>query len=208
MYLGGPMNAWKSSTLLVLGAFTVSVVLLLTKAGMYGDRRSADAVVVSNHIYSPAAADPNLRSPERADRLRRSAAKPVAASLNQTATPKPARRKPAPAPKPTPKPAAKATAAPTAPAPTAAAAPTAHAVPAGHVFYVVAATFSSKENGERGLAQMRRKGLDKAFLGTFDEGKFYSVIADTYAKESSARYMVKELADKHQMSAYVYHKKD
>ena len=201
------MNAWKSSTLLVLAAFTVSVVLLFAKAGMHSERSHGDRVVVSNHIYSPAAADPQLRNPERAERLRR-AAKPIPASATNVrpqhnrATATPARQL-APTRDEAPRTQTEST-----PTPSVAPSASSHVVPEGHVYYVVMATFSSRDNAERGLVQMKAKGLDKSFVGTFDEGKFYSVIGNTFSKESAARYMINELKEKHGISAYIYHKRD
>ncbi len=188
------MSAWKSSTLLVLAAFTVSVLLLFTKSGMVGQRSDSGEVIVTNNIYSPAAADPELRSLDRAENLRRRPAR-----ATQVANTAPATR---------PRPAQPATQAAPRTQAAPAASPTLHEVPSGHVFYVVTATFSSRANADRGLAAAQKKGLTKSFVGTFDEGKFYSVIGNTFAEESSARYMVKELADKHGIKAYVYHKRD
>ena len=207
------MNAWKSSTLLVLAAFSVSVLLLFAKSGMVSERAArahadANSVVVSNHIYSPAAADPDLRSPERAAKVRRRpAAKPVANRVNVPPTTRPAARppvtKPAAAPAAAGEPAADAP-----PAREAAPAAPRHDVPPGHDFYVVTATFTRYENAERGLAEMKRKGCSKAWIGNFDEGKYYSVIGDTFADEPSARYLVQQLEAKHGVKAYIYHKQD
>ena len=216
-YLGPPMNTWKSSTLLVLAAFTVSLVLLFAKAGMVQPRDSSEEVLVSNYIYSPAAADPNLRSPERAENLRRQQARaqPVAAkttveapveapSPKPTATSPPASAKTRPAPSATDSPAKQTTA----PIDLTQYGIAAHRVPANHKFYVVAATFSTPDNAKRGLANMKAKGLDASFIGTLDEGKFFSVIANTFTQETQAAYMVRELERKQGIRAYVYHKKE
>jgi len=206
MYFSATMTSWKSSTLLVLAAFTTSVVLLFTKSGMHSTRALSERVVVSNHIYSPAAADPDLRVPERAERLRR-VAQPVQASATNV---RPQHDRPAASATKQTKSAAKL---PT-PESKAATPPVkqvefnTHPVPEGHVFYVVMATFSSRSNAERGLKDFKRRGLQKAFVGTFDEGKFYSVIGNTFARESSARYMINELKEKHGVNAYIYHRKD
>ena len=202
------MNSWKSSTLLVLAAFTVSVVLLFAKAGMHGERGSSQQAVVSNHIYSPAAANPELRDPERAERLtRRVATATNVRPQHSRATARAAKQRTtatAPAPKAAP---TKSTAEPKA-TPNPKPAVETHPVPEGHAFYVVMATFSSRDNAERGLADMKAKGLKESFVGTFDDGKFYSVIGNTFAKEPSARYMIAELKDKHGINAYIYHKRD
>lgn len=186
------MSSWKSSTLLVVGAFAVSVLLLFLKSGMVSERRASGPARVSNEIYSPAAADPELRSRERAEGVRR-AALPRARAVNEQTTASPQRGSVA---------AAGVGAAGGTPVfPT-------HDVPAGHVYYVVTATFRDPERARLGLADMRRRGLSEAFIGTFDEGKYYSVIGDTYAREEQARLLVAELKEKHGIGAYVYHKRD
>jgi len=188
------MNSWKSSTLLVLAAFTVSVLLLFAKSSMIGERTVHDEVMVSNYIYSPAAADPDLRSQDRAERIRLSRGKARKVSTKTRSS----------------KPWTKAPRTPTAPAEATSVKPSVRrssATPENE-FYVVTATFSSYENANRGLEQMKALGMDKAFVGNFDEGKFYSVIGQTFPKEASARFMVSELLKKHGIKAYVYHKQD
>ncbi len=193
------MQVWKSSTLLVLAAFAVSVLLLFAKANLVDERGSTTDFSVSREIYSPAAADPQLRDPERAELVRQrprsdggtASAKTVARTTSteagnnkvSAAATETLAGKPFVNPFPEQK------------------------VPKSHVYYVVAATFSSPDNARRGLGDLKSKGLDKSFIGTFDEGKWFSVIANTFAKEESAHYMVKELERKHGVKAYVYHRK-
>ena len=178
------MSTWKSSTLLVVGAFTVSVLLLFLKSGMVNERREVGPARVSNKIYTPAAADPELRSRELVEQKYRPA--PARAqAVNAQTTIEPQREAPPPAP-----------------------AFPRHDVPAGHDYYVVTATFSKPESARRGLEEMRRKGLSQAFIGTFDEGKYYSVIGDTYAREDQAMLLVAELKEKYGIGAYVYRKRD
>lgn len=181
------MSSWKSSTLLVVGAFTVSVLLLFLKSGMVNERRAVGPARVSNKIYTPAAADPELRSRELVEQ-KYQPAPARARAVNTQTTVEPQRAAPAPPP-----------AAPAFPR---------HDVPAGHEYYVVTATFSQPESARRGLAEMKRKGLSQAFIGTFDEGKYYSVIGDTYAREDQARLLVAELKEKYGIGAYVYRKRD
>ena len=73
-------------------------------------------------------------------------------------------------------------------------------------FYVVAGTFETRENAEKGLAELQAKGLHQSFLGVFNEGKYTSVIARNFAREDQARLMLAELKDKHGVSGYIYHK--
>ena len=213
------MDTWKSSTVIVVATFAVSVLLLFAKASMVRDRSDASGeVVVSNEIYSPAAADPELRSPERAARIREAAQPRPKTVAQRTEAPKPPQRaapqagetasakteEPLPVP---------AEAQPGVVTGAAEASPVnepfpEHQVPAGHDFYVVAATFSSPDNARKGLANMQRKGLAKAFVGTFDEGKFFSVIANTFPREEQARYMVQELERDHGIKGYVYHRRE
>lgn len=192
------MTPWKSSTLLVLVAFTLSVVLLFAKAGMVRERNLVEDNVVSNHIYSPAAADPDLRVPERAERLMRATPKPKPSAEAKPVSISETVSSPAVSPERSPKEAK--------PAET----KTTKTTPAqgANMFYVVTATFSSKENADKGVVQMKKKGLKDAFVGTFDEGKFYSVIGNTFADEASARFMVTELLREHKIKAYIYYKKD
>ena len=182
------MSSWKSSTLLVVAAFAVSVLLLFLKSGMVSERRAAGPARVSNEIYTPAAADPELRSRERAEAIRASAA-PRARPVSEQTTVTPQRSSVS----------GGAAAAPAFPH---------HEVPADHVYYVVTATFSKPDRARLGLAEMQRKGLAEAFIGTFDDGKYYSIIGDTYAREEQARLLVAELKEKHGIGAYVYHKRE
>ena len=185
------MASWKSSTILVVAAFSVSVLLLFLKADMASERRrDAPPARVSNQIYSPGAADPELRTPERAEQIRRAGSARAVSTSSRTPA-EPARRGgDAPAARP--------------PSP----AIPEHDVPAGHEYYVVTATLTSPESALKGLAEMKRKGLTDAFVGTFDDGKYYPIIGNTYAREDQARLLVAELAEKHGIEAYVYHKKD
>ena len=201
------MSAWKSSTLLVFGAFTISVVLLLAKSGMVAGRTERAEVRVTSHIYSPAAADPELRDPERAERLRRSAKPQARTTSTRTTVVREPKRATPPAgpPKSTPAPrTAKASLASTPPAEPL----PRHEVPANHRYYVILATFSSLENAKRGRRNLEEKGLSGCFVGSFDEGKYYSVIGRTFANEESARYMVNEIVTKYGLDPYIYFKRD
>ncbi len=215
------MNAWKSSTLVVLATFSVSVVLLFAKADMMRERASAGRPLVTNHIYSPAAADPDLRNAEKAKRMSR-----PFEPAPKTATVSVITRQPELPPAPEPTPTRQASLSVPTTEQTSASAKTATA-PAGetksasaktnsgeykpadsHRFYVVVGTFTTRQNALKGLADMQRRGLKESFIGVFDEGKYVSVIARAFEREDQARIMLSELDAKHSINGYIYHKVD
>ena len=144
----------------------------------------------SSEIYSPAAADPDLRSPELADRVRASAKPKPRKAAQKVTVPAPAPKKVkapnykvvTPQPKPEePKPA-----------------PTRNSnVPEGHHYYVIVGTYSNPQNADRALESFKKKGAGIPFVGVFNEGQRFSVIAQTFADEASARSFVKSLRDDH-----------
>ena len=195
------MKSWKSSTLVVAVAFGVSVVLLFAKADMMRERASAGRPLITNHIYSPAAADPDLRNRERAERMTRPPEKSQAVIVRQ---PEGALATPTKATATTSSPAVAKTA-----QTVAAQAPTSgYRPPASHRYYVVAATFDAREKAERGLADLQRRGLKESFIGVFDDGKYVSVIARAFEREDQARIMLGELDAKHGIAGYIFHKTD
>ncbi|MFK8056498.1 MAG: SPOR domain-containing protein [Saprospiraceae bacterium] len=182
------METWKTSTLLVIGAFVLSVLFLVFTSNPF-DRGVARARgPIDSEIYSPAAADPDLRSPELADRVRASA-KPRARQTAQKVS----------VPVPTPKVVKPkvVVAAPTAVLPEVTAPPKNENVPEGHHYYVIVGTYSNPQNAERALAAFQKKGAGKPFVGVFNEGQRFSVIAQTFENEAKARVFVKALRDKH-----------
>ena len=177
------MDTWKTSTLLVIGAFVLSV-LFLTFVGGSRERNTVRAPgPVDSEIYSPAAADPELRSPELASRVRASA-KPRPRQTAQKVT------VPKPAPKVI-KPKVEAT------KPAAPAAKRNENVPAGHHYIVIVGTYSNPKKAERALETFKKKGAGKPFVGVFNEGQRFSVVAQTFKEERSARTFVKQLRDDH-----------
>lgn len=200
------MNTWKSSTLLVAAAFMVSVILLFTKSGMMRERATTGRPLITNHIYSPAAADPDLRNQARAERMSRQEprAEKVATHavvIREPATVKSLEIKSSSEASATPLPTPAKTAVKTAATET--------VVPdADHRYYVVAGTFSTLENAQKGLLEFKSKGLSHSFIGVFNEGKYTSVIARAFEQENQARLMLKELKEKHNISGYIYHKVD
>ena len=196
------MRSLSPSTLLTVAVFALSVGLLVVKRSMNQDverRRSEEQVLVSNHIYSPAAADPELRDPQRASRVAQrgvSRAVPAEASVSASSiATNTAQTVPATPPEVAPRPAASVDI-------------PKHEVPDNHRYYVVLSTFREPANALKDLERLQRKGFKNAFIGTFDEGRYYSVIGDTYATEQSARFLVRQSIDKHGLTPYVYHKQD
>jgi len=176
------MDTWKTSTLIVIGAFVLSVLFLLLSGGEADNKRSVGRGH-QNEIYSPAAADPDLRSPELADRVRASA-KPKPRKAAQKVT------IPAPKPKPAPQKVI-------APKPAAPEVAKNANVPDGHHYYVIVGSYSNPQNANRALATFEKKGAGKPFVGVFNEGKSFSVIAQTFKEEATARTFVKALRDDH-----------
>ncbi len=185
------MQRWSSSTVFVAAAFGLSVVLLFAKAGSMRERATEGRAIVTHHIYSPAAADPALRDQDRAERLTK---RPVSTTSRAVvvrepaATSRPAASASAPSSPVDERPLRRTPTDPTKP------------------FYVVAGTFETRANAEKGLAQLQAKGLHQSFLGVFNEGKYTSVIARNFASEDKARLLLAELEDKHNIKGYIYHK--
>ena len=210
------MQTWKSSTLIVVAAFSVSVVLLFTKADMMRERASAGRPLITNHIYSPAAADPDLRNPDHAARLTRREAPATRAVVVRQPEVK-AERAATTEPRPN---SATLTASARTPSQPVAAEKEFKAVeqasaktsasdyrpPASHRYYIVAGTFDTRDKAERGLADLQRRGLNQSFIGVFDEGKYVSVIARALPREDQARIMLTELKSKYNIEGYIYHK--
>lgn len=184
---------WKSSTVLVAGAFAVSVVLLFAKAEMMRERATEGRPVITNHLYSPAAADARLRDRRAAERL----VAPSRAVVVREPVRAPVRRR-------TQTPRARGiTATRNVPAaPSAPPAPTVIAEP----YHVITGTFGQRANAERALAQLKKRGYRKAFIGLFDEGTKHCTIAGKFEDEAHARIMVSELATKWSQDAYIYEK--
>ena len=177
------MDTWKTSTLLVIGAFVLSIGFLLLSNNSRDSKRIRVQSHADNEIYSPAAADPDLRSPELADRLRASAKpKPRKAAQKKTIpAPKPRKTKPKVHVQKTTKPL-----------------PVKNSnVPAGHHYYVIVGTYSNPQNAERALASFQKKNAGKPFVGVFNEGQRFSVVAQTFKDEAVARKFVKSLREDH-----------
>ncbi len=184
------MQRWKTSTILVAAAFGLSVVLLFAKAGMMRDRATAGRPVVTNHIYSPAAADPKLQDQRRAEQMtRRSNAAPAKAVIVR-------------------EPGAGAGAKAKLASQTSTDQRPLHATPIDPTkpYYVVVGTFETRENAETELRRLQAKRVVQGFLGVFNDGKYTSVIARNFAREDQARLMLTELKEKHGVSGYIYHK--
>lgn len=176
-------DTWKTSTLLVLGAFVLSVLFLMFTGSSKDRSLSSARKPVGKEIYSPAAADPDLRSPELAERVRASAKPRPRQTAQKVAVPTPREQKPkVEAPKPE-------------------AAPPAQKknenVPEGHHYYVIVGTYSNPKNAERALTTFKKKGAGAPFVGIFNEGQRFSVIAQTFKDEVTARTFVKQLRDEH-----------
>ena len=171
-------------------AFGLSVVLLFLKAGMMRDRATAGRPLITNHVYSPAAADPDLRDQRAAERITARVAAGVTAPgravVVREPTSVPAPRRPRPA------------------APTAA--PPAAPAEISEPYHVVAATFRERAKAERGVADLKRKGFGEAFVGVFDDGEYYSVIARRFAREDQARVMLSELKTKWGVAGLIWKK--
>lgn len=186
------MPRWKSSTVLVASAFGLSVVLLFAKAGMMRERAVADRPLITNHVYSPAAADPGLRNQRTAERYldrepkatRTSSRSVVVRQPNETS-----KRSTSFTPKPV-----------------ATGATGTSATRINKPFYVVAGTFRSEENAARMLSELKAKGLSHSFLGEFNDGKLVSVIVRRFDREDQARVMLAELKAKHKIDGIIYHK--
>jgi len=179
------MDTWKNSTLLVFGVFVLSVLFLIFSRNSI-DRPSAETRrALDSEIYSPAAADPDLQSPELAGRIKASA-KPRPRQTAQKVS----------VPSPTPKVAQPKVVTPQ-PKPAESAPPRNENVPEGHRYYVIVGTYSNPQNAERALKTFSKKGAGKPFVGVFNEGLRFSVVAQTFKEESSARTFVKSLRDDH-----------
>ncbi len=184
------MDTWRTSTLLVIGAFILSILFLIFSKSSRDSSRTQLRSHVENEIYSPAAADPDLRSPELADRVRASA------------KPKPrkaAQKKTIPAPKPRKVQPKAVVSKPAKPAPVKNA-----NVPDGHHYFVIVGTYSNPQNAERALAAFQKKEAGKPFVGVFNDGRSFSVVAQTFKEEATARKFVKSLRDDHNWTeAYI-----
>jgi len=62
---------------------------------------------------------------------------------------------------------------------------------------VIVGSYSNPQNANRALATFEKKGVGKPFVGVFNEGKSFSVIAQTFKEEATARTFVKALRDDH-----------
>ncbi len=182
---------------MVAVAFGLSVVLLFAKAGLMRERATAGRAVVTNHIYSPAAADPILRDQHRADAISR---RPAAAA--QTASRAVVIRE-AGDERPT---IARTTGASAADAPADERPLRRTPIDPDKPYYVVVGAFEARENAEKDLRRLQAKGLTQSFLGVFNEGKYTTVIASHFAREDQARLHLAELEDKHGVKGYIYHK--
>ena len=189
---------WKSSTVFVAAAFALSVVLLFAKAGMMRERATADRPLITNHLYSPAAADPELRDRRAAERI--AAPRPSAGAQRAVIVREPTRE---PAPRRTPTPRARAT---TASRSVASEAPARSAAVITHPYHVITGTYSQPANAERALAGLKAKGYREAFVGVFDEGTKHCTIAGKFEREDHARVMLSELKTKWSMGGYIYEK--
>ena len=182
----------KSSTVIVAAAFALSVVLLFAKAGMMRERATADRPVITNHVYSPAAADPQLRDRDAAARvIARPAAEPQRAVVVREPTREPARRR---------------TASPRASATAVAATPAVAKPVIDFPYHVITGTFANRANAERALAQLKERGYRDAFIGLFDDGTKHCTIAGKFKREDRARVMLSELKSKWGTAGYIYEK--
>ena len=189
------IRAWKSSTVLVGAAFTLSVALLFAKAGMMRDRATAERPLITNHLYSPAAADPELRDQRAAERITRRSAQATPTAARSVVV-----RQPAAAPQP----AVRETSSSARATPAAAAG----SVVIERPFHVVVASFKGREGAETELKRLRAKGYKEAFIGVFNEGKYHSLIAANFKREDHARVMLSELKTKHGIEGFIYNKTD
>ena len=179
----------KSSTVIVAAAFALSVVLLFAKAGMMRERATADRPVITNHVYSPAAADPQLRDQNSAARIVAGpVAEPQRAVVVREPVREPARQRTEPA---------RATPAATPPAPKPV---------IDYPFHVITGTFASRANAERALAELKGRGYRDAFIGLFDDGTKHCTIAGKFRREDRARVMLSELKSKWGTAGYIYEK--
>lgn len=185
---------WKSSTVLVASAFAVSVILLFAKAEMMRERATEGRPLITNHLYSPAAADPELRDRRAAERLVAPAEAPQRAVVVREPIRTPARGR-TEAPRSHGITASRNVSAPR-PAPAAIEDP----------YHVITGTFGRRANAERALAELRKRGYRRAFIGLFDEGTKHCAIAGKFADEAHARVMVAELSSKWNQDAYIYKK--
>lgn len=178
------MDTWKNSTLLVFGAFVLSVLFLIFSRNSIDRPITETRRSVESEIYSPAAADPDLQSPELASRIKANAKPRPRQTAQKVAVVPPPTADPPKVVVPEPKPAD------TAP-------PRNENVPEGHRYYVIVGTYSNPQNAERALKTFAKKGAGKPFVGVFNEGLRFSVVAQTFKEESSARTFVKSLRDDH-----------
>ena len=178
----------KSSTVIVAAAFALSVVLLFAKAGMMRERATADRPLITNHVYSPAAADPQLRDRDAAARvIERPKAEAQRAVVVREPTRVPARQR-------------------TPARPAVAATPAVAKPVVDYPFHVITGTFSNAANAERALAQLKERGYRDAFIGLFDDGTKHCTIAGKFKREDHARVMLSELKTKWGTAGYIYEK--
>ena len=194
---------WKSSTVFVAAAFALSVVLLFAKAGMMRERATEGRPLITNHLYSPAAADPQLRDQRAAERLvspdEEATATSQRAVVVREPLREPARQRTAPS-------RARTATLVTTPAAVAPARATAPAPVITHPYHVITGTYSKRANAERALAPLKEKGYRNAFVGVFDEGTKFCTIAGKFEREDRARVMLSELKTKWNTGGYIYEK--
>ena len=219
-------SSWKPSTLLVLTAFALSIILLFAKSELMLQRLQHRDESLSHHVYSPAAADPDLRNPEKVSRLRADRARAQAVSntakevAGSSAKPGTTEEKPISSSDSEPKSVAPAETekrkAENKAQPKEEKSPSSTSVqglhprfkptsaPDGHQFFVVFASFQTFENAEKGLEEIRAKGFPQAYIGAFNEGKYYSIIGQTFKTEPEARELLVKLEKERNIKALIY----
>ena len=185
-----PMDTWKPSTLFALVAFVCAIVLLIYNAEELSRRDTPPPHTVDSEIYSPAAYDPDLRTPELAERIK-ARAKPRAKATSQRQSVAPAEAKSPPVVAQETAPPTKEEPVPPKPAPKS----KDQNLPQGHEYLVIVGTYSQPENANRALQAFAKTGAGNPFVGTFNEGTRYSVVAQSFTSEAEARTFVQRLRD-------------
>jgi hypothetical protein len=182
------MDTWKPSTLFALMAFVCAIVLLIYNADELSRRDTPQPHTIDSEIYSPAAYDPDLRTPELAERIK-ARAKPRATATSQRQSVAPAEATPPPVAVQEPAPPQKEASAPQTPASNS----KDQNLPQGHEYLVIVGTYSQPENANRALQAFAKTGAGNPFVGTFNEGTRYSVVAQSFTNEAEARTFVQRL---------------
>ncbi len=73
-------------------------------------------------------------------------------------------------------------------------------------FMVLAGSFSKRENADKHVSDLKKKGYNNSRVEIFDKGAFAVVLVDRFTNEADARNLVKELKDKHKVESYVKRK--